>query len=573
MRAIATSGRPRRCPAAGRSRRAVLPVAALLAATCNQTAADAPCARFALYGPDDALLGEADLCDPPSAPGAAHERIDLRAARGPSVAVRSTLELVDGRLRRFVSLRRSPQSGDEVRIEQAAGSTRWRLQQGLAVDRRSWPRTYDGVVVDEVLPGFEPSASLVAWQALLRDRVWRAGQSLTLEVINTRRGTPTALQIAARELRPLTLDGRSIAAVRLFAHLPGAGHTIWVEQESGRLLAMDGVAGVRARRAGLQLPPPARLPLPASVVEEEAAVAGPQVALGGTFSHPAAGSRWPVIVLIHGSGPMDRDENAGGMFLDLFRTIAHRAGERGWAALRYDKRGVGASRFLGESHSATLDDLAGDVHRWLGWLDQRRDVDRECRVLIGHSEGGYLAPLVAVEATQVAGVVLLAGPASRLDYVVRAQQRLIMRAHGADAALIAASSRQQDALLRVVASGRDRMLETPGVADESARWLRSHLEHDPATVLQRLRAPLLAIYGGADLQVPRSEAEQLAGALPTAARERAAIVVLEGIDHLLMRTSGGGDLGWYADPDRALAPEVLDALLRWLESLPCRGAR
>lgn len=526
-------------------------------------------ARYLALDPTGAPIGSCELFDAVPPAVGLREQIAIKSPLGPPVDVVGALDLESGSLRRFTTWRRARSGGDSILVVQTGGRTRWRLQQGLAVTERGWDRAFDGAVVDVTLPGIDPSTSLIAWQALLRDRSWRVGQSLALDVLDVQRGVPAQLALSAREQRVLTLGARQVDAVRLFAHLTGAGHTIWVEQTSGQLLAMDGVAGVRIALDGLQLPSPARLPQPASVIEQEVMLPTPVVTLAGTFSHPAAGSRWPALVLIHGSGPMDRDENAGGFFLDTFRTIAHRAGERGWAVMRYDKRGAGASQFTGEQHPSTLTDLAGDVRQWVEWLGQRSDVDHDCLVLAGHSEGGYLAPLVAVDDPRVAGVVLLAGPANRLDTILREQGQLIMRAHGADDAQIAAAGRQQAAMLRFVASGRERNQNAPG-SELGLDWLRSHLQHDPAAVFQRLDVPLLAIYGAADLQVPATEAAALAAALPESQRSRSAIQIIPQLDHLLRVSGQGGDLGWYADPDRPLAPVAIDMLLQWLDGLACR---
>lgn len=448
---------------------------------------------------------------------------------------------------------------------------RWSQRQGAHIRRGHLDREAEALVSFQSMPGASAwPLGLLQWTPALREA---DGKRADLLAFNTHTGRYDPLVLEPREDRALSvspagpgLSHPEIQATRWFAHTPAAGRTLWTDPQGGILAMEDPFLGWTVAREGFSVPEPAPEPPPAGLVQEDLLLPTPEVRLAGTLVRPAASNRpLPVVILVHGSGGIDRDGNTGGLRHGRHRALAHRLAPLGAAVLRYDKRGVAEST-MGDEGSATLQDLAEDVVAWMDHLAARPGIDGDHFVIVGHSEGGYIAPLLSVEDERVRGVVMLAGPVSPLDEVMRIQLRLILRAHGVPEEEIRQARRAQNATLRVIASGRDRDLPTPLMGEVGSQWLRSHFHHDPAEVLRQVRVPLLAIYGSEDLQVPPSEADRLRHL--TRDHPHARIEVVEGMDHLLAETETPG-MGVYGDPDRTLHPELVDLLRTWFsEQLP-----
>lgn len=439
----------------------------------------------------------------------------------------------------------------------------WSRRRGLAVDRRHWSEPPDVLHGASVLPG-DPAwpTSLGAFAGLAARAPRTVGAAVKLDALDFVGGRRLDLRVEVREAATLALDGEPVPALRLFAWTAARGDTVWIRADDGALLAVDGLAGAVVR-AGLVLPVPAVPPVPAGVVERQVALRAEGATLQGTLTLPAAASGpVPGVVLVHGSGPVDREGNVGGLRTWIFRRLAHRLSEAGFAVLRYDKRGAGESEVHEPAPPFTADLLVADIHRALDLLAALPEVDADRLFLVGHSEGGILTPWVAAERDDVGGVVMLAGPARELRDVMGEQLQLLLAAHGMTPEEIADAGRSQAVSFTLVASGKDADL--PGEPSAGAAWIRSHFEHGHEATLAALDAPVLAVYGGQDLQVPRGEAEILRQLLPPDPAHE--VVVVPDLDHLLMPVSASAGMGPYADPDRVVDPGVLDRVVAWLEA-------
>ncbi|MBN1337043.1 MAG: alpha/beta fold hydrolase [Deltaproteobacteria bacterium] len=483
----------------------------------------------------------------------------------------------------WVAWTRAHERAALVWVQAAPGTCARREQVGRTVweasvdaDAWSWRRGLErrGVSLGEPPAaclaefGFHEGAGwrtdLLPWRTLLPELPIEPGDRRTYRVVDLATGRLLDLWVEAREHLDVIVDGAPVPSVRAFAHTAAEGRVLWYTADRVRLLAVETpLERARLEREGVVLPPEPVPEPPAGVEEILWVVETPTQRLAGTLARPQDAKRpLPVVVLIAGSGAVDRDGDAGGLATGIQRTLAWHLAGRGLAVLRYDKRGVGGSVSLGQERSSTLQDLAADVRTWMDNLVALPGLDPRCVLLVGHSEGGYLAPLVAGEDPRVRAVVLLAGPASRLDEIMRAQLRLLLEAHGADEATIERAARRQEATLAVVASGRDREILLPGWGSEAADWLYSHLAHDPETTLEAVRVPLLALFGRQDLQVPVEEATRMEAILAGSPESR--VVVLDGLDHLLMPVTGSPGMGAYADPDRTVDPRVLDLVAEFL---------
>jgi dipeptidyl aminopeptidase/acylaminoacyl peptidase len=245
--------------------------------------------------------------------------------------------------------------------------------------------------------------------------------------------------------------------------------------------------------------------------------------LAGTLTRPPGPGPFPAVVLISGSGAQDRDAAVDGY--RPFRVLADALTAAGFAVLRTDDRGVGGS--AGSYDGSSYDDLASDVLAEVAYLANRPDVDPARIGLLGHSEGGYLAPL-AVSRSQdmVAFVVLLAAPA----------------VSGAE-----------------LVAERDGPDSSAGGRQDAGPRLRSFLDYDPGPALGSLPVPVLAVYGDQDVQVPPEQSVPVLTAL-LAGNPDATVDVLPGLDHSL-RPADGYD-GAY---DAAIAPAALDLVTGWMK--------
>jgi hypothetical protein len=268
--------------------------------------------------------------------------------------------------------------------------------------------------------------------------------------------------------------------------------------------------------------------------------------LAGTITTPpqAAGRlRHPAVVLVAGSGRVDRENNLAG--IPIFAQLAGALAERGFVVLRYDKRAVGQSG--GRDERATLQDYAGDLIAAVKWLRKRKEVDRDRIAVAGHSEGGAVAMVAAAKEDDIASLVLMAAPGTRGSELILEQQQ-----HGLDLLNVTGEERNdkvdmQQRIQTAVLTGvgwEGLPPEYRKVADTA--WFRSFLQYDPAKVMERVRQPVLIIQGDLDKQVFPHHADKLAELARQRRRKAAAeLVRLPGVNHLLV-PAATGEVGEYA---------------------------
>lgn len=307
----------------------------------------------------------------------------------------------------------------------------------------------------------------------------------------------------------------------------------------------------------------------------------PGVTLAGVFSKPIGPGPFPAVLLIAGSGPQTRDEEVARH--KVFLVLAAELNRRGLAVLRYDKRGVGSS--TGEGGKATTADYASDASAAFRYLAGRSDVDGRRTGLIGHSEGGAIAPMVANAEPTVAFVVLMAGPGQRGCDMLLLQQQLVAEALGTPKPAVTAMLSRNHAIYDAVLAASDRpdaMRRLEGLDTAAAGagpagsalayaspWMFYFLRYDPRPALERLRAPVLAVNGSRDLQVPA------AANLPVIrqALERnpdATVQELPGLNHLFQDAETGSPAE-YATIQETISPAALEKIGDWVEAHVHRG--
>ena len=314
------------------------------------------------------------------------------------------------------------------------------------------------------------------------------------------------------------------------------------------------------------------------------------IALSGTLSLPKTGDHFPVVILISGSGPQDRDEALFGH--KPFLVISDYFTNHGIAVLRYDDRGVGQSE--GDFKMATSANFATDVESAIAYLKTRKEVNKNKIGLVGHSEGGLIAPIVASQSKDVSFIVLLAGTGLRGDKVLLFQQELIAKASGISALEMDKSKQINAKLFEMVIKSDDNqklkttltdLINQALTNDSSARlpkglkqeafvsmqvsqilspWMQYFLKYDPSMALERVKCPVLAINGEKDLQVsPKENLTAIKNALAKGGNKRVTTIEFPGLNHLFQECTSGLP-GEYAEIEQTFSPEVLDQMTNWI---------
>jgi len=307
-----------------------------------------------------------------------------------------------------------------------------------------------------------------------------------------------------------------------------------------------------------------------------------KISLAGTLTLPRAPGPFPAAVLLSDSGPHDRDESIVGH--RPFLVLADHLTRKGIAVLRFDKRGIGKS--TGDYANATTEDFAGDAEAALVYLKTRKEVDPKKTGLIGHGEGGVIAPLVAAHSSDVAWIVLLAGPGLNGEDTLLLQSELILKTAGVDDEQIAKTrefNKQTYALVRqekdtatlqaklsdlVENSGMSASLP-PAALQSQVRlmvspWFRFSLDYDPVPTLQKTVCPVLALNGEKDLQVaPKENLAKIQKALQDGGNKDFQTAELPGLNHLFQHSPTGSPTE-YGSILETMAPEALNAASDWV---------
>lgn len=305
-------------------------------------------------------------------------------------------------------------------------------------------------------------------------------------------------------------------------------------------------------------PPPAPTPKPTPFPHfqshDVSFVSADGTKLAGTITVPDKAARsFAAIVLVHGTGALDRNETIGPnpVFLQLSNALSN----AGYVVLRYDKRGVALSGGRRDSPRRTL---LADVTAAYEFVRKRPRVDAHRVFLLGHSEGGELVPTVAAEHSDVAGIILMAPPALPL-WQISMRQRL----EGLSGQQAQQAKVQELAALAAIRDGSDR---SPGMS-----WYRSSMEIDPAVDIKRVACPILILQGADDVQVFANDLPRLVKAAKSAGLE-VIQYVFPNDNHLFMKVSANeprtpaAAVHQYLTLPSQIDPKVMLATLKWLRT-------
>lgn len=315
------------------------------------------------------------------------------------------------------------------------------------------------------------------------------------------------------------------------------------------------------------------------------------IKLSGTLTLPKDKKKPPVVVLISGSGPQDRNEEIKAANHRPFLVLSDFLTRQGIAVLRYDERGVAKSE--GVFKGATSVDFASDVEAAIRFLKTRDDVDVNKIGLVGHSEGGFIAPMVASKNKKVAFVVLLAGTGVDGKEVLLSQMKLDAELKGISPKIIEINNRFTDIVLTSIQKekdvavmkmmSRENMTAYHNTLDDSMKkvyslgmleqqlfefikdpWMRYFVRTDPKQFLSKVKTPILAISGSKDCQViPDLNLIRIESILKKSGNMDVTISEIEGLNHLF-QTAKTGSESEYPNIEETFAPEAMQIISKWI---------
>ena len=299
------------------------------------------------------------------------------------------------------------------------------------------------------------------------------------------------------------------------------------------------------------------------------------VTLAATLTIPDGPGPFPGVVMITGSGPQDRDESIMGH--QPFWVIADYFSRHGIAVLRADDRGIGKS--TGIFAKATTPDFADDAEGGVLYLKTRTEISRIG--LVGHSEGGIIAPIIANRNPEVKFLILMAGTAVPGDQLMFEQNRRVMKSMGLPDSFAESQVQRLKEIIRVEKQEPDpklaaeKALKALGeidpalkptvdaqIAQTATPWFHWFLSYDPGPALRGLKQPVLVLNGSLDVQVPADQNIPVMTKLLDGNHDHK-ILTLQGLNHLFQHAKTGSPQE-YSSIEETISPEVLSVMAEWI---------
>lgn len=313
------------------------------------------------------------------------------------------------------------------------------------------------------------------------------------------------------------------------------------------------------------------------------------VTLAGTFTFPKKKGTFPAVILISGSGPQNRDEELLGH--KPFLVLSDYLTKNGIAVLRFDDRGTAESK--GNFSLATTENFATDVEAAINYLKTRKEVNKSKIGLIGHSEGGIIAPMIASKSKDVSFIVLLAGSGLRGAELLLLQQQLVKKASGISDEDLEDSQAFYRGLFEIITDVKNETemrtafenylklstqkmpeSEKGGMSNADfiklmdkqllSPWMQYFIKYDPAPALEKVTIPVLALIGEKDLQVPPKEnLEIIKTSLEKSNNKKSVIKELPNLNHLFQESQTGSP-SEYAEIEQTFSPKALEEIKNWI---------
>lgn len=309
------------------------------------------------------------------------------------------------------------------------------------------------------------------------------------------------------------------------------------------------------------------------------------IKLAGTLSLPAKTGKYPMVIIVSGSGPQNRDGEVFGH--KPYLLLADYLTKNGIGVFRFDERRQGASG--GDFETITIDTSADDVEAAMTYLKSRKDITLTKMGLIGHSIGGAVGPVVAVETGKIDFLVLMAGPGVNGDKLMMSQKAALERLMGLNEMQIAQgrdiikgaydiitgtqleATKLKDSLnsfyLKKYGSMIPEAQRTMIAEQLTAHEVLSLVRYKPATFLEKVKCPVLAINGSKDFQVSATEnLPAIKAALEKGGNKNVKTVELEGLNHLFQECTTGAK-SEYPEIEQTMSPAVLELITGWIKEV------
>jgi dienelactone hydrolase len=309
-------------------------------------------------------------------------------------------------------------------------------------------------------------------------------------------------------------------------------------------------------------------PAGAPFTAEEVQVEAKGFKLAGTLLLPKAGKRpYPAVVMSSGSGQQERDSNISGLAgYRPFRQIAEYLAARGIAVLRADDRGVGSSGGAETLNTVTTFDFADDVRAQIAYLRSRSDIDASRIVVIGHSEGGVIAPMVAASDNRLAGIVLMAGTAKPGEDVLRFQLNYSAEHNPKLTEEERAKRRAEtEGFIRAIKENGDVSKYPLMLRGLNSPWGRAFISYNPLPTASKVRQPILILQGALDRQVTAEQARMLEEAARKGGNKDVTVRLFPTLNHLFLSAKTGEEREYLRLESYSLSDQVLGAMADWLK--------
>jgi len=386
----------------------------------------------------------------------------------------------------------------------------------------------------------------------------------------------------------LTIE-MAAAQIEYTGKLDSTGMVVGIFKQSGQTFPMN-LTRKAIEKVELKRPQEPVKPYPYYSEEVTFQNTKADITLAGTLTLPAKTGNYPVVVLITGSGPQNRDEELMGH--KPFLVLSDYLTRHGIGVLRYDDRGINASK--GDFGKATSFDFATDVESAVNYLRTRNDIDKKHIGLIGHSEGGIIAPMVAVLDKRISFIVLMAGTGISGGDILLLQQGLIGRASGMKEEELKTTNelnthiyklmneiQNTDTLkLKITDYLMAKSKELPDlnipqgstvndyidivIKQTLSPWMLAFIRYNPAAMLEKVKCPVLAINGDKDMQVPsKVNIPAIENALKKGGNKLSTCQELPGLNHLFQECKTGLPKE-YVEIEQTIAPIALETMTNWI---------
>ncbi len=348
-----------------------------------------------------------------------------------------------------------------------------------------------------------------------------------------------------------------------------------------------------SRGSGINRPQEPKAPFPYYSEEVTFKNEKAGITLAGTLTLPEKDGNFPAVILISGSGPQNRDEEI--LSHKPFLVLADHLTRNGIAVLRYDERGVGESG--GEFSTATTADFSVDAEAAFNYLKTRKEINKKEIGLLGHSEGGLVAPMVAERNKDAAFIVLLAGPGIKISELMILQNYALGKASGMPETMLTENKKinretygalitetnsdtRKNKLTAILKKTSGSHLAAQGASEEQINdyvnaeveglispWFIHFINSDPAAVIEKVKCPILALNGSKDLQVTADE--NLNGiklAAEKGRNKKVTIKKMDGLNHLFQECTTGLPQE-YGHIEQTMSPVALNEISGWIKNV------